>query len=68
MAIKGIDWSTETLKSTLIGHNVKIAGWLFYDEEHKSQSFATNPTGEKNWRASCWEIHPMTYIKVLDEQ
>jgi len=66
MAVKGIDWSTEILKSTLIGHTVKISGWLFYDAEHKSQAFATNPTGERNWRASCWEIHPITYIKVID--
>jgi len=66
MAVKGIDWSTDELKNTLIGHKVKIAGWLFYDEEHKSQSFATNPGGERNWRASCWEIHPITSIKVLD--
>jgi len=65
-AVKGVDWSTEELKSSLIGHKVKIAGWLFYDEEHKSQSFATNPGGERNWRASCWEVHPITYIKVLD--
>ncbi len=66
MAAKGIDWSTETLKSTLKGHKVKVSGWLFYDAEHKSQSFATYPEGQKNWRASCWEIHPVTYIKVLD--
>jgi len=66
MAAKNIDWSTETLKFELKGHKIKVAGWLFYDEEHKSQSSATNPTGERNWRASCWEIHPITYIKVLD--
>ena len=66
MAVKGIDWSTDELKRTLIGHRIKVAGWLFYDAEHKSQAFATNPTGERNWRASCWEIHPITYIKVLN--
>jgi len=66
MAAKGIDWSTETLKETLIGHKVKISGWLFYDAEHKSQAYANNPGNERDWRASCWEIHPITYIKVLD--
>ncbi len=65
MAAKGVDWSTEALKETLIGHKVKVSGWLFYDAEHKGQSFATNPGNEKDWRASCWEIHPITYIKVL---
>ena len=66
MAAKGIDWSTETLKETLIGHKVKISGWLFYDAEHKGQAFATNPSNEKDWRATCWEIHPITYIKVIN--
>lgn len=66
MAAKGIDWSTETLRATLKGHKVKVCGWLLYDEEHKSQSFATNPSGDKNWRASCWEIHPVTDIKVME--
>ena len=66
MAVKGIDWSTEELKNTLIGHKIKVEGWLFYDAEHESQSFATNPAGERNWRASCWEIHPVTNINILD--
>ena len=66
LAAKGIDWSTETLKETLIGHKVKISGWLFYDAEHKGQAFATNPSNEKDWRATCWEIHPITYIKVIN--
>jgi hypothetical protein len=66
LAMKGIDWATSELKDMLIGHRVKVAGWLFYDEEHKSQAFATRPYGDRNWRASCWEIHPVTYLKVLD--
>ena len=66
MASKGIDWSTETLKSILIGHNIKVSGWLFYDEEHKGQAFASAHAGNHCWRASCWEVHPVTYIKVLD--
>jgi hypothetical protein len=66
MAVKGIDWSTETLKSTIMGHTVKVSGWLFYDEEHKGQAFASANAGNHCWRASCWEVHPVTYIKVLD--
>ncbi len=66
MGAKGTDWSTEELKKLLPGHHINVTGWLFYDEEHKSQSFATKPRGEHNWRASCWEIHPVTDIKVLD--
>ncbi len=66
MSVKGLDWTTQALKNKFVGHRVKVEGWLFYDEEHKSQSFATNPTGERNWRASCWEIHPVTKIIVTD--
>lgn len=66
MGVQGTDWSTDELKQLLPGHHVTVSGWLFYDEEHKSQAFATKPHGEHNWRASCWEVHPVTEIKVLD--
>jgi hypothetical protein len=66
MAARGIDWSTETLRSTIMGHTVKVSGWLFYDEEHKGQAFASAHAGNHCWRASCWEVHPVTYIKVID--
>ncbi len=66
LAMKGEDWSTSELKERLIGRRVKVAGWLFYDEEHESQSVANRPNGARNWRASCWEVHPVTYIKTLD--
>lgn len=66
MAAKGIDWSTETLKQTLKGHKARITGWLFFDSEHEKESFANDPDGEKDWRATCWEIHPITNIELLD--
>lgn len=66
MGVKGTDWSTEELRQQLTGHKVKFQGWLFYDEEHESQSFATRPNGKRNWRASCWELHPVTRIEVVD--
>ena len=66
MAIKGQDWSTETLKHTIKGHNARVTGWLFYDSEHERETFATNPGGSRNWRSSCWEIHPITNIELLD--
>ncbi len=67
---QGTDWSTETLVSKLKGHLVKIQGWLFYDEIHEPQAFSTNPDNAsgRNWRASCWEIHPITSIEILDPE
>jgi len=67
MAAKGMDWTTDALKQTLIGHKVRITGWLFYDDEHERQSFANNPGGDRIWRASCWEIHPITQIEILND-
>ena len=59
------DWSTATLKQQLIGHRVRITGWMFDDLEHKAEAENSNPGGAKNWRATVWEIHPITAIQVL---
>ena len=69
MAKKGIDWSTKTLKHTLPGHTIQVKGWLMYDAEHEMQSFANNPDNAngKNWRASVWEIHPITELTIQDQ-
>lgn len=59
------DWSTTALKQQLLGHRVRITGWLFDDLEHQSQAENTNPGAAGNWRATVWEIHPVTGIVVL---
>jgi hypothetical protein len=64
MKARGIDWSTKTLKS-LVGSIVTVQGWLFYDAEHKQSATNTAPAGKHNWRATAWEIHPVTYLKVV---
>lgn len=69
MAKQGQDWSTGALRSTIKGHEVEIGGWLMYDAEHETAAFANDPDdviGSKNWRATCWEVHPVTYIKIVD--
>jgi hypothetical protein len=43
---------------SLIGHKVRIYGYTFMDEEHKS--------GIGNWRAGIQEIHPVMYIDKID--
>ncbi len=64
MLAKGIDWSTKTLRDKILGRWVKFDGWLFFDEEHANAAENTAPGRERNWRATAWEIHPITNIEV----
>ena len=67
MAAKGEDWSTDGLRQQLKGHYVTLTGWLLYHAEHESGASANDPTdaiGAQNWRATCWEIHPITAIDL----
>jgi len=65
MEAHGADWSTKGLQKTLLHHWIKVQGWLFYDAEHEMNSENINPNGSSNWRATCWEIHPITSIQVV---
>ena len=64
MLAKGIDWSTKTLRDKILGRWVKFEGWLFFDEEHANAAENTAPGRERNWRATAWEIHPITNMEV----
>ncbi len=66
MAAKGLDWSTDNLRNTIKNHTVRVKGWLLFDEEHIKQAENTDPDNPKDWRATCWEIHPVTSIEVID--
>jgi hypothetical protein len=62
-------WSSSTIRSKYEGHKVRITGWLFFDDIHKSGAANSDPNdtkGEANWRATCWEIHPITSISLAD--
>jgi hypothetical protein len=59
LAAKGKDWSTSNLRSTLVGRKILVMGWMMLDKEHCNASENTNPGGPHNWRATCWEIHPV---------
>jgi hypothetical protein len=59
LAAKGKDWSTKNLQSSLVGHKILVMGWMMLDKEHCNASENTNPGGVHNWRATCWEIHPV---------
>ncbi len=62
----GNDWSTPKLRAQLLGRRVTFSGWLFYDNDHHSESWTVDPDnseGGNNWRQTCWEIHPVLGIK-----
>jgi hypothetical protein len=60
----GIDWTTDGLRQQLKGKWVQFTGWMLFDTMHINEAENTNPGGDKNWRATCWEIHPVTAIKI----
>jgi hypothetical protein len=62
---QGWDWSTEALARELVGHWCQFEGWLLFDIGHDEESENTNPGGVTNWRATAWEIHPVTSIKII---
>jgi hypothetical protein len=62
---QGWDWSTPTLEKTLIGHKVAIAGWIFDDFEHAPNAENTHPGNKLNWRATTFELHPVTNIRII---
>lgn len=66
MAAKGVDWSTPTLEKTLKGKMVRVSGWLLWDIEHVGSAENTNPGNKANWRATCWEAHPITSLELID--
>jgi hypothetical protein len=61
----GLDWSLEAL-SRLVGKRVRMEGWLLFDTEHQDESENTKPGVLHNWRATAWELHPVTGIRVVE--
>jgi len=68
LAERGEDWSTDTLHQTLLGHWVRVTGWLFWDYEHANASEHTAQRRSSVWRATAWEIHPVTAIKICSNK
>jgi hypothetical protein len=62
---QGWDWSTGGLSNELTGRWCQFEGWLLFDTGHDEEAESTNPGGVKNWRATAWELHPVTSIKVI---
>ena len=64
-AERGWDWSETALRSQLLGHWVEFEGWLYFDVGHAQESENTAPRNPENWRATAWEIHPVTRFTVI---
>jgi len=62
---RGWDWSAETLKRELTGRLVRFEGWLLFDSGHAMESENIAPGTPFNWRATAWEIHPVTRLEVI---
>lgn len=65
MAARGVDWSTPALRRQYLGRWVRVRGWLMFDAEHANASENTAPGRPRNWRATAWEVHPITAIDVV---
>lgn len=64
---QGMDWSHAALVRELKGRRCRFEGWLLFDFNHANESENIRPGRAANWRATAWEIHPVTSIKVLTE-
>lgn len=49
-------WMLPRLRA-LVGHRVRVTGWMMLDTEHLS--------GADAWRGSAWEVHPVTRLEVV---
>jgi hypothetical protein len=62
---RGLDWSLRTLRRDLTGRLCRFEGWLLFDREHADESLNTAPGNPVDWRATAWELHPVTKIEVV---
>lgn len=65
MADQGEDWSNVGLRDLIEGQCAEITGWMFWDRHHRRDAENTDPGAGNNWRATAWEIHPVTAIRVV---
>jgi hypothetical protein len=65
MKAQGVDWNLNALKK-IYHKRIEVEGWLFYDWEHGDKAYLRTGDTTKSWRATCWEIHPVTSLKMLD--
>jgi hypothetical protein len=68
------EWTFDFIKG-LEGKRVRFTGWMLFDGMHSRESLNTKERTHQQcgslpvqeiWRATAWEIHPVTAIEVLD--
>jgi hypothetical protein len=42
-----------------------VTGWLLFDAEHANAAANTAPGRPRDWRATAWEVHPITSLEVV---
>lgn len=62
---EGRDWSAAALARELVGRRCRFEGWMLFDRGHAGESENTAPGAPGNWRATAWELHPVTAVEVL---
>ncbi|MFN2533438.1 MAG: hypothetical protein ABR555_19310 [Pyrinomonadaceae bacterium] len=60
----GRDWSTKGLTQTLVGRWCRFEGWLYFDAQHANEATNTAAAQARIWRATAWELHPITNIEI----
>ena len=60
-----MDWSTCTLRDRLLGRWIRVRGWMLFDMEHQAESENTAPGRARNWKATAWEVHPVTALEIV---
>jgi hypothetical protein len=64
-ARQGLEWSETSVRAQLLGHWCEFEGWLYFDVGHAEESENTASHKPGNWRATAWEVHPVTKFRVL---
>jgi hypothetical protein len=57
----------KAVRSQIKGQWVKFTGWLFYDSIHANAAENTAPHHKGNWRATVWEVHPVSKFEIVAE-
>lgn len=65
-SLRGENWSADVLPGAIRNKWVKVRGWMLFDTEHANESLNTAPSNTADWRATAWEVHPVTRLQVVN--